>query len=71
MFATGAEDVLSPITFPSDQLMTTPAMLGLKPNGHRGQGLDEERLTERDFTGLFDSLYLNSQCSSLTPSGCQ
>lgn len=35
MFATGTEDVLSPITFPSDQLMTTPAMLGLKPNGHR------------------------------------
>ncbi|EPB72132.1 zinc finger, C3HC4 type [Ancylostoma ceylanicum] len=34
MFATGTEDVLSPITFPNDQLMTTPAMLGLKPNGH-------------------------------------
>ncbi|CAJ0604854.1 unnamed protein product [Cylicocyclus nassatus] len=43
MFLGGADDVLSPITFPPNQLLTTPAMLGIKQKGHRRSSSANER----------------------------
>ncbi|KAK6737320.1 hypothetical protein RB195_019800 [Necator americanus] len=68
MFLTNTDDALSPITFSTDQIMTTPAMLGLKQNGSRRSSSANDRHSSGDTRFDFHSNSARSSKGHRVPS---